>query len=538
MTDDPYSTSSNLNSFVRSNKQNKAIVAADKRLRDLKAGLDQAGKIATALHRDLRALSREESTDGRPGAEFDSEAESDVAGTPTEANYYTLRHYAVGAQGPVLGFLPAAHRRELAESGINWTSQEEQAQIIAGIGPGLAHLPSAERTDLVIATLNLKEAGHRSIAISGTQPVWGFTPLDWGGLGQGIAHLRVRERTALVRNVAMMDDPRDRAASIGGLAPGFASLKSDEVRDLARMVYDPQHTMALGDRACLAISRLGPGLHRVGSDECSAIADVLFDPGHVHAPAHPIERAWAIGGAAPGLLQKQGGSERAAFFRNMLDALDNDAADHTLFAGEVIAGWNANLNCFHPHERSQILKFISDPNDASYLRDNQERAKAISGIGAGLQYVPKKIRTEIVGMTCDQTHPQALHNPTEAIAGIGAGLKELDESQRSSIVQAALAREGRERAIAISGLGRGLEYLDPVDRERLVLAAKELSEVPFSWEIGEEPDDRSLAMYGLGRGAQQWATNVATFRSRTSHVEKPALDARALHDRQHAAHSL
>lgn len=209
----------------------------------------------------------------------------------------------------------------------------------------------------------------------------------------------------------------------------------------------------------------------------------------------------------------------------------------TLSTGEVVAGWNANLNCFQPGERSDSLKIISDPYHEKFLSDGPERAKAISGIGSGLQYASEKARREIVAMICDQKHPHILPDPTKAIAGIGSGLIALDEKQRSAIVQTALALEGRARAVAISGLGRGLKHLDTADCERLLGAARELSDVPSNGEIGEEQDDRSLAMYGLGVGAQEWAKDLSSFRRQRQH-EKETSNSEAFDVRQRDARSL
>jgi hypothetical protein len=70
----------------------------------------------------------------------------------------------------------------------------------------------------------------------------------------------------------------------------------------------------------------------------------------------------------------------------------------------------------------------------SFIVVGPVRTRLGSGVGGGLQYVPKEVRREGHDLRPD-THPHVLRNPTEAIAGIG--LRELDPGQRSALVEAA-----------------------------------------------------------------------------------------------------
>lgn len=537
LTDDPHSTARNLNSLVEAGKQGRDAVEVNSHLRNIRTGLNQAGEIAMSLHRLATSRTDNHDQDDIASPTISAFGGDDI-GTPTEADFSQLNHYTVGAQGPVLGFLSFDLRTGLVDRVFDWRNQDEQAEIVAGLGPALGDIQPSERTDLVITLLNLEKPGNRRTAIAGTEAVWGFTPFVPGGMGMGLSHLRPRERTALVRNIGTMRNATDRAASIGGLAHGFGSLENEQIHDLMRMIHDPEHRKSLGGSACSAISVLGPGLKYVDRRDCDAIAPIIFDPDHELAPPNAMARAYALGGAGPGLLRKQRPGTHAAFFAAMMRTLNENAATNRLFAGEVLAGWNSNLGCFKPHERSRILKMISDPRDAGFLSDRNARCKAISGIGAGLSYVPDETRRELVAMICDPAHPHALRDPWEPIAGMGVGLKHLEPSERSAIVGAAVGLAGREKALAIAGLGRGLGYLEANDRARLVVAASELSSEPFVWEVGQEQDERSLAMHGLASGAREWARGLLAFRDGVDPAAREMLPARAFEDRLRSSHSI
>lgn len=504
VTDDPYETARNLNRFSESSKYSRDLVLIIPQMKGLRTELNQAGSGAVGLLKGLafqQAESNEIIDEVSLSGSYEDEPE-----TPTEANFRGMNPYLLATHGPILGFVSRSRRSELVTAVLEIEDQEEQAVAIAGLGPGVKYLHPNETSDLLLATLNLENSGCRTVAITGTG-TGAPNPYPQDGLAAGIAHFRPSERSTIVKNGLLMRDPALRARMVGALGPKFGYLKSSEVQNLVRTIHDSSHPRALGDCAILAIAELGPGFEFVSRSDRKKILKVVSDPNHPHAPNNSLDRAYAVGCLGSGL---------GHFERNEITDLYEMVSDTTHAnpltgvdeVSQVLAGWGSGLEHFNEKEIDMLTRKILDPDDLITRSDGRYWAKAISGIGPSLNSVSTKERSTLVQTALDLNESAVGVNRVMAIAGFGKGLKYLAPEERSALVDAAIAYQNTKRAFVIAGLGQGLEHLNQNDRARLGAAAQELSDTQFEWGIGIEHDDRTLAMYGLGVGAQDWATNL------------------------------
>jgi hypothetical protein len=482
VTDNLNETSRDLLSIMLTSQDSHAAVVWNPRVQRINVGLQQARKIACELSSSLCTNPRHMSP-------------QDIA-----------------SHGPILALLSADRSNAILETACNYERHVDRATAFAGLWAA-GGLLSDERSKFVLATLNLQNASARAVAMGGNWSLWGrHTNRPVGRVGDGLEHLKRYERSALVENIRSMDtsQARARAVAIGGIAPGFEHLKSEEVDDLVRMIWDPNHPKALGQHARLAISSLGLGLKYVRSDHLTEILKVISDPDHSHAPTNVAQRAWMMGGLGPG-LEFFTPDERTDLFRMISEPNHPRALIGSPLIAEVIAGWGAGFGHFQPGERTELFKMISDPNHPRSLIGDVAVGKAISGMGLALKHLKPKERSELVKIICDPDHAKVLTDPTdmaEAISGMGKGLEHLKPDERSALVRATRSLKGTDQAIAIAGIGQGLGYLKPAERSSLLTAADQLSREGFEWADEQHPSDHSLAMSGLTTGVKNWTTDL------------------------------
>ncbi|MBX5242039.1 hypothetical protein [Rhizobium sp. NLR22b] len=501
VTDDPQETVSNLNRFKRTCKANEQLFNSPSKLGRIYSHLTRASEIAAELSDSLCDVRR-------------SRLSGDL----------------IGAHGWLLGLLPSRRRGELVRAALALEDPDEKAFAIAGLAIGLRYLKREQRTALVKATLDIADSGARACAI-GLPPTGDYMTVPATGLGFSLGYLTVQERKALVRTVRRTEDPSHRAMGIAALAPGFKHLEPEQVQNLVRMIYDPQHPRALGrGPASKAIWGLGPGLKHIARDQRRELLAVVCDRTHPYAPLDDLDKAKAMS-AFGSVLAHISPAERTDIFNMIADPNHPNGLANSDCRAIVMAACGAGISHFTADEQRTLLDMMIVPVGDAPETDRAFRSKAVSGIGPGLRYLPTKARHELMKRFLRSEQTNTLIRSGEAIGGMGMGLRALNVRYGKSLVRAALACEERQKAIAIAGLGQSADFLEEGDFLELVKGAQALPSTRFEVEPGSfEQDSRSMAIQGVAKGLENWTAKVlALERGRT--LQKTFSSARRPDDR-------
>ncbi|MBX4967859.1 hypothetical protein [Rhizobium binae] len=504
VTDDPEETVRNLNRFKRTSKANELFINTHPKLGRIYSHLTRASEIAAELSDCLCDIRRSEVPEaGRTSG-------------PDQVDYSQLSGDAIGAHGHMLCLLTSGRRSALVKATLAHQDHYEQAFAIAGLAMGLRYLKREERTALVKATLDVRDPRARAYAI-GLPPTGDYIPVPATGLGCGLGYLTEQERQALVRTVRRTKDPAERAMGIAALAPGFKHLEPEQVKNLVRMIYDPQHPRALGrGSATRAIWGLGPGLEHIAPVQRGELLAVVCDRTHPYAPLDHPDKAMAMSAFLSGVAHIDP-AQRNTLFNMIADPDHPNGFANSDCRGIVVAACGAGISHFSAEQQKTLLDMMIVPVEDEPDTDRAFRSKAVSGIGPGLRYLPAEARDELMKMFLRPEQANTLIRSGQAIGGMGIGLGALNVHYRKSLVSAALACEERQKAIAIAGLGQEAEFLEEEDFSKLVKGVQELPLTAF--EVGGdlvEQDSRSMAIQGLAKGLENWTAKVlALERGRT-----------------------